>query len=112
MTQANKADGSLRLYPNDPAQWKRVSVPGRFFTYYMYAKYTEPDSYTDVLTLYVGKTDNVHRRFSQHRTSKAWWPLVDHMLVAVWDNPEQAASMEAHGLRHGLFNVIGNRHGH
>jgi len=64
---------------------------------------------TDVL-LYVGITVDLPKRMKQHRGSKPWWALVDHMQVEHFDSRTEVAAAEKAAIcsEHPLFNDTHN----
>jgi predicted GIY-YIG superfamily endonuclease len=94
------------VYPDEPRRWREVTVPSHWFTYVAYA---HPGCRTPI---YIGYTNNIHRRLSQHRAKKAWWPLVDRIIVDCYDSQREAVEVETHLINHfrPLLNVAGNCH--
>lgn len=53
----------------------------------------------DGTLLYIGVTDKLSRRFWQHRREKRWWPEVDGMRLAWYDNHAEAEEAERAAIR-------------
>jgi hypothetical protein len=61
--------------------------------------------------LYVGITNNPLRRWTQHATSKDWWPEVDHIALVPFGSARDARIMERQIIRHEnpVYNVTHSR---
>lgn len=57
--------------------------------------------------LYVGITNNPHRRWRQHASSKRWWPEVASAFVEWFGDPDEARSAETWHIRnsHPVYNL-------
>lgn len=60
--------------------------------------------------LYVGITNNTHRRFERHRQTKNWWPRVHRRTIEWYDTLDEAAEAERDAIRREVprFNVSNN----
>lgn len=94
------------LYPDDPAGWRWANIDGHWFTYIAYAPLGCRTP------IYVGYTNNIYRRLSEHRKEKAWWPLIDRIIVDCYDSQREALDQEARFIGHlrPIVNVAGNCH--
>lgn len=93
------------LYPVDPRGWKRIAIPGRWFVYNLHTTLIRPP-------VYVGMTGNVNRRLREHMKDKAWWPLVDRIIVDCCATREEALELEERciHIKRPLVNIAGNCH--
>jgi len=91
------------LDPNDRDGWKWANVDGLWFTYLIFSARCQTP-------LYVGRTNNIYRRLSQH-TRRVWWPLVDNITVDSHESAEECAADEAFRINfyRPMFNIAGNR---
>lgn len=92
--------------PNDLAKWRWINTPGYWFVYCVYAPVhnTPP--------LYIGITNHIHRRLCQHRSTKAWWPLAEGVIVSRVPTEREARDWERNWIRLSkpLFNTVHNCH--
>jgi hypothetical protein len=88
------------LYPDEPDGWKWANIDGHWFTYIIFSDRSRTP-------LYIGQTNNIYRRLSQHKR-KVWWPLVDKIIVDSCDSAEQAKTDESHWIAHyqPMFNIV------
>jgi predicted GIY-YIG superfamily endonuclease len=93
------------LSPSDPSGWRKIHIPGCSYVYIMHTDRVRNP-------LYVGCTNNIANRLSQHRTHKAWWPLVDRIIVDCYEDRYQALEAEEQRIvrMRPLLNVVSNQH--
>lgn len=91
------------LYPDDRDKWKWINLDGHWFTYLIFSDRSRTP-------LYIGRTNNIYRRLSQH-TRKVWWPLVDKIIVDSHQSAQEATTDETHRIGHyqPMFNIAGNK---
>lgn len=92
--------------PHSSSEWRRIYTPGYWYVYILN---------TDRIRrhpVYVGMTGNILNRLSQHRRTKAWWPLVDRIIVDRCDSQVDALELEEQFIYRmkPLFNVVSNQH--
>jgi len=94
------------LSPENPAEWRAIVEPGYWYVYILYTPHVCRNP------VYVGMTNDVSRRLAQHKKLKAWWPLVDHIIVDRCDSKDEARELEERFIHRmqPLFNVVSNLH--
>lgn len=95
------------LYPDDPgSRWRAVAHAADWFVYTIHIDRSRTP-------LYVGFTSDVSRRLNEHRKTKAWWSLIDKIIVDCFDSRAEALEHESHVIerRRPFFNIAGNVHG-
>lgn len=92
--------------PHNSSEWRAIYEPGHWYVYVLYTDRVQRHP------VYVGMTCHILNRLSQHRRIKAWWPLVDHIIVDRCDSQEDAAELEERFIYRmkPLFNVVSNQH--
>jgi excinuclease UvrABC nuclease subunit len=96
----------LGVDPHNSQTWKRFAAPDHWYVYDMWE-----DSIFDDEPLYIGTTDNVHRRLTQHRRNKHWWPEVAVITVTTFATPTLARIAESERIYRSVpkYNVSGVR---
>ncbi len=94
------------ISPSNPAEWRAIAEPGFWYVYILYTDHIRRHP------VYVGMTGDVSRRLAQHKTTKAWWPLVHRIIVDRCSSQGEARELEERFIRRmkPLFNVVSNLH--
>jgi hypothetical protein len=90
------------LSPDDPEGWQRINIDGRWFTYWLYNEQIHAP-------IYIGMTNNIFRRLTEHSKQKSWWPLVYRIIVDCHETEIEAYAEEARLIQRcqPTFNVAG-----
>lgn len=97
----------LIVGPTDSPRWRREGKAVGWWVYTLYAEHPRVKP-----PIYVGFTGHLCDRLSNHRSDRAWWPLVGDIVIERFD--DRGDALEAEDRRifklQPLFNIAGNTH--